>query len=82
MGNILITLTIQPICGRIGPLSGRKLSRLVSKDYPIQSAGWPELEADGVVVTYSDGTTACYVVEKPLELGPHREPIETAHSKK
>jgi hypothetical protein len=41
-----------------------------------------EQEADGVVVTYSDGTTAGYVVEELLELRPHREPTETAHSKK
>jgi hypothetical protein len=41
-----------------------------------------EQETDGVVVTYSDGTTAGYVVEELLELRPHREPTETAHSKK
>jgi len=41
-----------------------------------------EQEADGVVVTYSDGTTAGYVVEELLELRPHREPTETMHSKK
>jgi hypothetical protein len=34
-----------------------------------------EQESDGVVVTFSDGTTAGYVVEELLELRPHREPI-------
>jgi thiamine phosphate synthase YjbQ (UPF0047 family) len=29
---------------------------------------------DGVVVTFSDGTTAGYVVEELLELRPKREP--------
>lgn len=33
-----------------------------------------EQESDGVVVTFSDGTTAGYVVEELLELRPHREP--------
>jgi hypothetical protein len=32
---------------------------------------------DGVIVTFSDGTTAGYVVEELLELRPHREPIVT-----
>lgn len=41
-----------------------------------------EQETDGVVVTFSDGTTAGYVVEELLELRPHREPTETAHVKK
>ena len=33
-----------------------------------------EQESDGVMVTFSDGTTAGYVVEELLELRPHREP--------
>jgi hypothetical protein len=41
-----------------------------------------EQETDGVVITYSDGTTAGYVVEELLELRPHREPTETTRSKK
>ena len=28
---------------------------------------------DGLIVTFSDGTTAGYVVEELLELRPHRE---------
>jgi hypothetical protein len=40
-----------------------------------------EQETDGVVVTYSDGTTAGYVVEELLELRPHREPTN-AYSEK
>ena len=31
--------------------------------------------SDGIVVTFSDGTRAAYVVEELLELRPHREPI-------
>jgi hypothetical protein len=29
---------------------------------------------DGIIVTFSDGTTTGYVVEELLELNPHREP--------
>jgi hypothetical protein len=31
---------------------------------------------DGLIVTFSDGTTAGYVTEELLELRPFREPIE------
>lgn len=31
---------------------------------------------DGVIATFSDGTTAGYLAEELLELRPHREPIE------
>ncbi len=37
---------------------------------------------DGLVITFSDGTTAGYVVEELLELRPHREPTKTLHSEK
>jgi hypothetical protein len=30
---------------------------------------------DGLIVTFSDGTAAGYVVEELTELRPHREPI-------
>jgi hypothetical protein len=30
---------------------------------------------DGLIVTFSDGTTAAYVVEELLKLRPHRELI-------
>ncbi len=33
--------------------------------------------ADGVLVTFSDGTSAGYVVEELLALRPYREPIVT-----
>jgi hypothetical protein len=32
---------------------------------------------DGLIVTFSDGTTGAYVVEEFLELRPFRERIET-----
>ena len=36
-----------------------------------------ELEGDdGLIVTFSDGTTTAYVTEELLALRPHREPIE------
>jgi hypothetical protein len=31
---------------------------------------------DGLIVTFSDGTTSAYVVEELLELRPKREPTE------
>jgi hypothetical protein len=35
---------------------------------------------DGLIVTFSDGTTGAYVVEELLELRPFRERIETKKS--
>jgi hypothetical protein len=35
---------------------------------------------DGLIVTFSDGTTGAYVVEELLELRPHRERVETKPS--
>jgi hypothetical protein len=32
---------------------------------------------DGLIVTFSDGTTGAYVVEELLELRPFRERVET-----
>jgi hypothetical protein len=40
-----------------------------------------EQDGDGLIVTFSDGTTAGYVVEELLELRPHREPVEKAKGK-
>ncbi len=36
-------------------------------------------DGDGLIVTFSDGTTAGYVAEELLELRPYRESVE--HSK-
>jgi hypothetical protein len=36
---------------------------------------------DGLIVTFSDGTTAGYVAEELLKLRPHRELIEAEHEK-
>jgi hypothetical protein len=33
-----------------------------------------EIEDDGVIVKFSDGTVAGYVVEELMDLRPHREP--------
>ncbi|MDR3750630.1 MAG: hypothetical protein P4K94_04010 [Terracidiphilus sp.] len=30
---------------------------------------------EGVIVTFSDGTSGAYIVEELLELRPHREPV-------
>jgi hypothetical protein len=35
----------------------------------------------GLIVSFSDGTTAGYVAEELLKLRPHREPIEAEHEK-
>ena len=32
-------------------------------------------DGDGLIVTFSDGTTAGYVAEELLKLRPHREPV-------
>jgi hypothetical protein len=33
-------------------------------------------DVDGLIVTFSDGTTAGYVVEELLDMRPIREPVE------
>jgi hypothetical protein len=33
---------------------------------------------DGLILTFSDGTTAAYLVDEMLELRPHREPTDYA----
>jgi hypothetical protein len=33
-------------------------------------------DAEGVIVKFSDGTTAGYVIEELLELRPHRQPLK------
>ena len=38
-------------------------------------------DGDGLIVNFSDGTTAGYVAEELLQLRPHREPIEAEHEK-
>ena len=35
-----------------------------------------ELEDDGLFVTFSDGTSAGFVVDELLDLRPHREPTD------
>jgi hypothetical protein len=37
-------------------------------------------DEDGLIVTFSDGTTAGYVIEELLELRPFREPTESKRS--
>lgn len=37
---------------------------------------------DGLIVTFSDGTTGAYVVEELLELRPYRERVKTKKEKK
>jgi hypothetical protein len=38
-------------------------------------------DGDGLIVNFSDGTTAGYVAEELLQLRPHRELIEAEHLK-
>jgi hypothetical protein len=44
--------------------------------YPIEILTVEMEGEDGVIVTFSDGTTGAYVVEELLGLRPHREPTE------
>ena len=37
---------------------------------------------DGLIVTFSDGTTGAYVVEELLELRPYRERVKTEEGQK
>jgi hypothetical protein len=37
---------------------------------------------DGLIVTFSDGTTGAYVVEELLELRPFRDRVKTKTTKK
>jgi hypothetical protein len=38
-------------------------------------------DGDGLIVTFSDGTTAGYVAQDLLKLRPHREPSEHGREK-
>jgi hypothetical protein len=42
--------------------------------YPIRILTAEVEGSDGMIVTFSDGTTGAYVAEELLELRPHREP--------
>jgi hypothetical protein len=48
----------------------------VAMNHPISMLAVQLDSDDGLVVTFSDGTTTGYVVEELLDLRPHREPIE------
>jgi hypothetical protein len=50
-------------------------NKVVHMDGDIQIAHVAMDHSDGIIVTFSDGTIAGYVVEELLELRPHREPI-------
>jgi hypothetical protein len=50
-------------------------NKLVPMVSDIQIARVEMDHSDGIIVTFSDGTIAGYVVEELLELRPHREPI-------
>lgn len=43
---------------------------------PITILAVQKEDPDGLILTFSDGTTAAYLVDEMLELRPHREPTE------
>jgi len=47
---------------------------------PIRILNVEREDEDGLIVTFSDGTTAGYVTEELLELRPFREPVESKRS--
>ena len=47
----------------------------ISMEIPIRILTAEVDDGEGIIVTFSDGTTAAYVVEELLELRPHREMI-------
>ena len=48
--------------------------------YPIRILNVEREAEDGLIVTFSDGTSAGYVTEELLELRPFREPTESKRS--
>jgi hypothetical protein len=48
---------------------------------PIQILTVQKDDGDGMITTFSDGTTAGYVAEELLELRPKRELTEDSHEK-
>jgi hypothetical protein len=48
---------------------------------PIQILTVEKDDGDGLITTFSDGTTAGYVAEELLELRPKRELTEDSHEK-
>jgi hypothetical protein len=47
---------------------------------PIRILNVESEDDDGLIVTFSDGTTAGYITEELLELRPFREPSESRRS--
>ena len=47
--------------------------------YPIKILTAEIEYPEGLILTFSDGTTAAFLVEEMLELRPHREPTVYAH---
>jgi hypothetical protein len=48
----------------------------MANDIQIQILTVERDDPDGLIVTFSDGTSGAYLVEELLELRPHREPTE------
>jgi hypothetical protein len=53
-----------------------RVAFLMAGDIQIQILTVERDDPDGLIVTFSDGTSGAYLVEEFLELRPHREPTE------
>jgi len=49
-------------------------------DRPIDIVEVERVEGCGIIVTFSDGTLACFASEELEALRPYREPVELAES--
>ena len=61
---------------KIGLLNTLQMGILTAMAEQIRILSAEKDDVDGLIVTFSDGTTAGYVVEELLDLRPIREPVE------
>jgi hypothetical protein len=61
---------------RIGQPGAAQTGKLLVMTEPTHILSAERDDGDGLIVTFSDGTTAGYVVEELLELRPYRESVK------
>jgi hypothetical protein len=65
----------------IGQLNASKMWTLLAMAEQIHILNAVNDDGDGLIVSFSDGTTAGYVVEELLALRPYREPTHELNSR-
>ncbi len=67
------------LVSRIGQRAGAQTGKVAVMTEPTRILSAERDDGDGLIVTFSDGTTAGYVAEELLELRRYREPVEQSN---